>query len=352
MKKVIDICGRKIGHGYPPYIIAEISGNHNGCLDKAIALLELAKKCGVDAVKIQTYRPDTMTIQCDKSDFLVDGGLWHGKTLYELYEWAHTPWEWHEALFKKAREIGITLFSSPFDETAVEFLEDFDVPAYKIASFEMTDLPLIEKVARTGKPLIISTGMANFDEIAETVDLVRSTGNQNLVLLHCVSSYPARHTETNLNTIPDLEKRFDTLVGLSDHTLTNVTSIASISLGASVIEKHFIDSRDQGGPDAAFSVEPAEFESLCRDVAIAWECLGEVSYRLSEGEKSSQAFRRSVYVVQDIKKGDVFTTENVRRIRPGYGIAPKYLSHIIGQVAPVDIEKGTAFSIELFSIIR
>ncbi len=350
-KQTITIAGRPIGKDFPPYVIAELSGNHNGDINRALKLIELAKQAGADAIKIQTYTPDTMTIDCDKPDFRVSGGLWDGKTLYELYEWAHTPWEWHQALFDKAAEVGIPIFSSPFDESAVDLLEQLNAPAYKIASFEMTDLPLVEKVAATGKPLIISTGMANKSEIEETVKCVRAVNNQQLILLHCVSSYPAKHAEANLNTIPDLECEFDCMVGLSDHTLTNVTSVASIPLGACVIEKHFTDSRANPGPDSAFSLEPEELSSLCRDAKIAWECMGQVNYQRTEGEKASSVFRRSIYVVEDVKQGEPFTSKNVRRIRPGYGLPPRYISQILGKPSPRDIPRGTAFTQELLDLL-
>lgn len=346
MKTTLSINDRLIGEGHKPYVIAEISGNHNGDLNRALSLIEEAKKSGADAVKIQTYRPDTMTIDCDRDEFVVQGGLWDGKTLYELYEWAHTPWEWHEALFNRARELGVTLFSSPFDETAIELLEELNAPAYKIASFEMTDLPLVRKAAATGKPLIISTGMASDDEIAETVQTVLDAGNEQLVLLHCVSSYPATHEEYNLATIPDLRSRFNVPVGLSDHTLGNITAVASIALGACVVEKHFTHRRSDGGPDAAFSLEPEELTALCRDVGIAYASLGVPNYKRTAGEEASAVFRRSVYVVQDVKAGELFTNENVRRIRPGFGVAPKYLESILGTKAPCDIKRGTPFKAE------
>jgi N-acetylneuraminate synthase len=348
MNKTVCINGRAIGAGHAPYVIAELSGNHNGELARALHLIELAKKAGADAVKIQTYTPDTMTIDCDKPGFMIKGGLWDGQSLYKLYQWAHTPWDWHAALFEKAREVGITLFSSPFDETAVDLLESLGAPAYKIASFEMTDLPLVEKVARTGKPLIISTGMATPDEIRETVDTVRRCGNEQLVLLHCVSAYPSKPEEANLSSIPELARRYEVVSGLSDHTLTNTCAITSVALGAAVIEKHFTDSRQNPGPDSVFSLEQHELEALCRETRIAAQAIGQPKLEPTAGERSSLAFRRSVYVVRDVKKGDLFTPENVRRIRPGYGLPPKYLADILGKTAPCDIERGTPFSRELW----
>jgi len=337
----IQIGSFTISENSRPMVIAEISGNHNGSLSRALELLEIAKQSGADAVKIQTYTADTMTIDCDLPDFKVNGGLWDGKTLYELYQWAHTPWDWHQALFEKAKELDIILFSSPFDETAVDLLESYDVPAYKIASFEMTDLPLVERVAKTGKPIIVSTGMACLEEIEDVVKTVRNTGNNQLVLLHCVSSYPAKHSEYNLKTLVDLRERFDVITGLSDHSLTNVTSIASVALGASVVEKHFTFSRKEAGPDCAFSLEPQELKQLCTDLKIAWEAVGKVNYQLTNGEEQSKGFRRSIYAVSDIKKGDVFNPENIRRIRPGFGLAPKYYPQLIGNVAAIDIKRGT-----------
>lgn len=350
MNKTVCINGRTIGAGHAPYVIAELSGNHNGELARALQLIELAKKAGADAVKIQTYTPDTMTIDCDKPEFMITGGLWDGQSLYKLYDWAHTPWDWHPALFEKAREVGITIFSSPFDETAVDLLESLGAPAYKIASFEMTDLPLVEKAARTGKPLIISTGMATPDEIRETVETARRCGNNQLVLLHCVSAYPSKPEESNLASIAELARRYEVVPGLSDHTLSNVCAVASVALGAAVIEKHFTDSRQNPGPDSAFSLEAHELEALCRDTHTAWQAIGQPKLEPTAGERSSLAFRRSVYVVKDVKKGELFTPENVRRIRPGYGLPPKYLADILGKAAPCDIERGTAFTRELWEL--
>lgn len=347
MASEIFIDQRAIGPAHPPYVIAELSGNHNGDLHRALALLDEAHRQGAHAVKIQTYTADTMTIKSDNKDFKVSGGLWDGKTLYELYDWAHTPWDWHKALFDRARSLGITLFSSPFDESAIEFLEQLEAPAYKIASFEMTDLPLVRKAAQTGKPLIVSTGMASKEEIQETVEAIRETGNKQFALLHCVSAYPANHTEANVNTVKALADEFSCVVGLSDHTLTNATSVAAVALGASIVEKHFIDSRASEGPDSAFSIEPHELRALVNDTKNAWEALGEPSFGCTQGEAFSQVFRRSVYVVNDIKAGEPFTHENLRRIRPGYGVAPKYLDLLLGCQAPKDLVRGEPVTPEI-----
>lgn len=340
MHQSIEIAGHKIGPEHSPYVIAELSGNHNGDLDRALRLIELASQQGASAIKMQTYTADTLTIRSDREDFKVKGGLWDGQTLYQLYQWAHTPWDWHKAMFDKARSLGITIFSTPFDETAVDFLESLDAPAYKIASFEMTDLPLVKKVAETGKPVIMSTGMATFDEIDESVATFCATGNRDLVLLHCVSSYPAQPKEANLKTISALRERYGAVVGLSDHTLSNATAVAGIALGASVVEKHFIDSRSSEGPDSAFSIEPEELRRLCLDCLTAWEAIGQVKKGRTLGEKASMTFRRSVYAVDDVKKGEIFSNANLRRIRPGFGVAPKYLEALLGQKAPRDYVRG------------
>ncbi len=346
-KNYIEIDGRKIGPDYKPYIIAELSANHNGDIDNAFKIIEEAKRSGADAVKLQTYRPDTITIDCDKEDFQIHGGLWDGNSLYQLYEWAHTPWEWHEALFEKAKEVGITIFSSPFDFTAVDLLEELDAPAYKIASFELVDHALIAKVASTGKPMIMSTGMANEEEIHEAIEVAKGNGCKELVVLHCVSGYPAPAEQYNLRTIKDMQERFNVLSGLSDHTIDNATAVTSIALGACLIEKHVTLDRNGGGPDDSFSLEPSELTELCKDTKTAWEALGKVNYERTEAEKGNVKFRRSLYVVADIKKGDKITHENVKSIRPGFGIEPKYLNEVIGKRVNCDITTGTALSFSL-----
>lgn len=348
--KFVEIDNRKIGPNFPPYIIAELSANHNGDINRAFEILEMAKRCGADAIKLQTYTQDTLTIDCDKPDFKIEGGLWDGRTLYDLYTEAHMPWDWHKSLFAKAKELGITIFSSPFDTTAVDLLEELGAPAYKIASFEAIDLPLIEYVAKTGKPLIISTGMANKEEIQEAVETAKNAGCKELVVLHCVSGYPAPSGDYNLATIPDMAKRFDVFTGLSDHTIDNTTAIASVVLGACLIEKHVTLDRNGGGPDDSFSLEEPELFKLCRDAKIAWEALGKVNYERKESEKGNLVFRRSLYAVKDIIAGELFTNENVRSIRPGYGLAPKYLKNILGKRAKNNIEIGTPLKIEFVDI--
>ncbi|MCJ8339783.1 MAG: pseudaminic acid synthase [Pseudomonadales bacterium] len=342
----IEIAGRRIGPGYPPYIIAELSANHNGDIDRAFQILQMAKDCGADAIKLQTYTPDTLTIDSDKPEFKIEGGLWHGRTLYDLYAQAHMPWDWHKPLFARAQELGITIFSSPFDFTAVDMLEDLGAPAYKIASFEVVDLALIRYAAKTGKPLIISTGMANEDEIEEAVSTAREAGCKQLVVLHCVSAYPAASTDYNLRTLPDIAERFRVLTGLSDHTIDNTTAITSIALGACLIEKHVTLDRNGGGPDDSFSLEKNELQNLCRDSKTAWGALGQINYRRKESEKGNLIFRRSLYVVNDVAAGEMFTEHNVRSIRPGYGLAPKYYDLVIGKRAKVAIAKGTALSFD------
>ncbi|WP_352283703.1 pseudaminic acid synthase [Pseudoalteromonas sp. Q18-MNA-CIBAN-0097] len=340
MNEFITIDGKKIGPDFPPYIIAELSANHNGDINRAIEILEMAKRCGADAIKLQTYTQDTLTIDCDKPDFKIEGGLWDGRTLYDLYSEAHMPWEWHKPLFEKAKELGITIFSSPFDFTAVDMLEELGAPAYKIASFEAIDLPLIEYVAKTGKPMIISTGMANEEEIREAVETAKNAGCRELVVLHCVSGYPAPASDYNLATIPDMAKRFNVLTGLSDHTIDNTTAITSVALGACLIEKHVTLDRNGGGPDDSFSLEEPELKQLCEDSKTAWEALGKVNYERKESEKGNLVFRRSLYAVKDIKAGELFTNENVRSIRPGYGLPPKYLNCLLGKKASKDLRRG------------
>jgi N-acetylneuraminate synthase len=342
MPREIRIAGRAIGAGHAPYIVAELSANHGGRLEHALRVMEEAKVAGADAIKLQTYTADTLTIDHGGADFTIKGGLWDGRRLYELYEEAHTPWEWHDALFAKGRELGIPVFSTPFDETAVEFLEMLNAPAYKVASFEMIDLPLVRCIASTGKPTIISTGMATPEEIAETVDAFRSAGGKDLVLLHCVSSYPTPVEQANLHRIPALAAQFDVPIGLSDHTIGVDVAIASIALGACMVEKHFTLRRADGGLDSAFSIEPPELVALVRGTKAAFQALGSGAPARSQVEKSSLAFRRSIYVVRDIDAGEPFTHENVRIIRPGYGLAPKHMPEILGRRASGPIERGTA----------
>jgi N-acetylneuraminate synthase len=341
MNPEIFINGRGVGFDYPPYCIAEMSANHNGKIETAFKIIEAAKQAGADAVKVQTYRPDTITLDSDDEEFQIHGGLWDGKTLYQLYEEAHMPWEWHAPLFEHARSVGITLFSSPFDSTAVDLLEDLNAPAYKIASFEAVDLPLIKYVASTGKPMIISTGMADADEIQEAIDAARTGGCRELAILHCVSGYPAPAADYNLRTLSDMNRRFGLVTGLSDHTLDNATAIASVALGAAIIEKHFTLDRRGGGPDDSFSLEPAELTALCRDSRTAWQALGRVDYGRKSSELSNLQFRRSLYFVKNLRAGDVIDTHAVRSVRPGFGLAPKYLDEILGKRVTTDVAACT-----------
>jgi pseudaminic acid synthase len=341
MTKTISIDGRVIGANCPPYIIAELSANHNGDIERAFKIMEAAKQAGADAMKLQTYRADTITIDHDSEDFQIHGGLWDGRTLFELYEWAQMPWDWHEPMFSYAKELELTIFSSPFDKTAVDLLEKLNAPAYKIASFEAIDLPLISYVASTGKPMIISTGMANLEEIGEAIATARDSGCNTPVVLHCVSGYPAPAADYNLKTMADIAARFDVIPGLSDHTIDNVTALASVALGGCVIEKHVTLDRSAGGPDDSFSLEPDELASLVQQSRVTWESLGHASYELQPSEKENTKFRRSLYVVKDLHKGEVITHEHVRSIRPGFGLAPKYLDQIVGQVALHSVSYGT-----------
>jgi N-acetylneuraminate synthase len=343
----ITIAGRAIGPGHPPYVIAELSANHNGKLDQALRIIDAAQAAGADAVKIQTYLPDTITLKSDAPEFRITDGLWAGHTLYDLYDWAHTPWEWHAALFAHAAKRGITLFSSPFDLTAVDLLEGLGAPAYKIASFEAVDLPLIRYVAAKGKPMIISTGMADFAEITEAVAAARAGGCRELALLHCVSGYPAPASDYNLATLADMAAKLDLPVGLSDHTLDNTTAIASVALGAGIIEKHMTLDRAGGGPDDSFSLEPAEFAALCRGARSAWAAIGQVDYGRKSSEQTNVKFRRSLYAVRDIAEGEALSADNIRSIRPGFGLAPREYDTVIGRRARIAITRGTALSWDL-----
>ena len=348
MNSLIDITivGKKIGLNHPPFVIAEMSGNHNQSLERALEIVGAAAKTGAHALKIQTYTPDTMTLDLDEREFHISDpkSLWAGTSLYKLYGEAYTPWEWHKPIFDRAKELGMIAFSTPFDDTSVDFLESLDVPCYKIASFENTDLPLIRRVAATGKPLIISTGMASIAELDETVKAAREAGCKDLILLKCTSTYPATASNTNILTIPHMRELFDCDVGLSDHTVGVGVSVASISLGATVIEKHFTLSRSDGGVDSAFSMEPAEMAQLVLETERAWQAMGHVNYGATEAEKKSIVFRRSLYIVKDMKAGDVLTNENVRAIRPGLGLATKYLDIVLGKSVREDIKRGTALS--------
>lgn len=340
----IAINGTPIGADHPPYVIAEMSANHNGSINNAYKIINEARKSGASAIKIQTYRPDTITLNSTSDDFKIFGGLWDGRTLYELYEEAHMPWEWHKPLFDYARKQGITIFSSPFDNTAIDLLESLNAPAYKIASFEAVDLPLIKYAASTGKPIIISTGMANIEEIQEAIEAARDGGCKELAILHCVSGYPAPAADYNLRIIPDMINRFGLVTGLSDHTLGNTTAITSIALGASIIEKHFTMDRKGGGADDSFSLEPADLNLLVEGIKIAWDSLGYVDYGYKSSEVGNVKFRRSLYFVRDMKKGEKITCDTVRSVRPGFGLAPKYLTEIIGKHVNEDIQANTPTS--------
>ncbi len=348
VKKKFSINSRHIGPGQPPYIIAELSANHNGSLDRALKTVEEAKRCGADAVKLQTYTADTMTIDCDKSDFMIQGGLWDGYKLYDLYEWAQTPFEWMEDIFKHGKEIGITVFSTPFDESAVELLEKLDTPAYKIASFEIVDLPLLRHIASTGKPIIMSTGMASENEIEEAISAVRQSGCMELLLLHCISSYPTPIDQANLRQIVELENRFDVPTGLSDHTLGTTASVGAIALGACAIEKHFTLDRSEKGPDSEFSIEPCELKRLCRETYEVWSALGSPSYARQKAEEDSKIFRRSIYFIKDLPAGSILSPDDIRRIRPGMGMSPKYFEDLIGKRLKVSVTRGTAAHMDYF----
>lgn len=346
---MITIGNRNIGQQHKPFIIAEMSGNHNQSLERALHLVDLAAEAGVDAVKLQTYTADTMTLNIHEGEFMIEAedNLWKGESLYSLYEKAYTPWEWHEAIFQRCEERGILGFSSPFDATAVDFLEQLNVPAYKIASFENIDLPLIKKVAETGKPIIISTGLASIAELDEAVRTVRATGNEQLILLKCTSTYPASPENTNIATIPHMRELFDVEVGLSDHTMGVGVSVGAVILGATVIEKHFTTSRAEGGVDAVFSMEPAELKMLVEETERAWQSIGEVKYGPTVAECSSLEHRRSLYIKQDIQAGERLTKEHIQSIRPGHGLPPKYFDTLIGREVKQDVTKGTALTWEL-----
>jgi pseudaminic acid synthase len=347
----IIISGRAIGKAHPPFVIAEMSGNHNQSLERALEIVDAVARTGAHALKIQTYTPDTMTLDLDEREFHISdpSSLWAGTSLYKLYGEAYTPWEWHKPIFDRARELGVIPFSTPFDDTAVDFLETLEVPCYKIASFENTDLPLIRRVAATGKPLIISTGMATVAELDETVRAAREAGCKDLILLKCTSTYPATAENTNILTIPHLRELFGCEVGLSDHTMGVGVSVASVALGATVIEKHFTLARADGGVDSAFSMEPGEMAQLVVESERARQALGLVSYGPTEKEKKSLVFRRSLYIVEDMQAGDVLTATNLRAIRPGYGLSPKYLSALIGRRLSGNVKKGTAISWDLLA---
>jgi pseudaminic acid synthase len=347
--KDINIAGKIIGPNHPPFIIAEMSGNHNQSLERALEIVEAAANSGAHALKIQTYTADTMTLNIENPDFVIkdDDSLWKGNSLYKLYQQAYTPWEWHKPIFDRARELGMIAFSTPFDETSVDFLEELDVPMYKIASFENNDIPLIKKVASTGKPMIISTGMATIAELDETVRAAREAGCKDLVLLKCTSTYPATPDNTNISTIPHMKELFNVQVGLSDHTMGTGVAVASVALGATVIEKHFTLDRQEGGVDSAFSMEPKEMAALVLETKNAWQALGSITYGPTEKEKDSLKFRRSIYVSKDVKVGELFTSENIKIIRPGYGLEPKYYERVVQKKANQHIKAGTPLNWDL-----
>lgn len=349
MIKEIDINGLKIGEGHKPFVIAEMSGNHNQSLDRALLLVEEAAKAGAHAIKLQTYTPDTMTINVEGGLFEINDetSLWSGRKLYDLYQEAHTPWEWHQPIFEKAKTLGLVVFSTPFDESAVDFLETLNVPAYKIASFENTDWPLLKKVARTGKPVIMSTGLAKLSDIDEAVSILRTNGCENLILLKCTSTYPATPENTHLNTIPHLKGMFNCLIGISDHTMGIGVSVAAVALGACVIEKHFTINREDGGVDSAFSIEPEELKMLVTESERAFLAMGKIYYGIQNAEIKSLRFKRSLYVVEDIDKGEIFTSKNIRVIRPGDGLQPKFYDIVLGKQANQDIKAGTPLSWEI-----
>jgi len=341
---MLKIKDRKIGYEYPPYIVAELSANHNGSIHKAMEAIKLAKENGADAIKIQTYTPDTMTIDCDKSDFKIHKGLWKNYTMYDLYKWAHTPFEWHKELFNYSKEIDMCIFSTPFDESAVELLEKLETPAYKIASPEITDLILIKQISQTKKPILISTGMASKKEISEAVETVYKEGNNPLLLFHCISCYPTPIEYANLKKILKLKQEFNLDIGLSDHTLGNTAAITSVAFGASAIEKHFTVSRKDNTPDSDFSMEPDDLLNLVKETKNAWLSLGNDSYERPKEEEENKIFRRSIYFTKDLKSGDVINKNNIKRIRPGFGLEPKYYEEIIGKKINKDVLRGTPVS--------
>ncbi len=345
---MININGVDIGKGYKPYIVAEVSANHNGSIDKCKNLIRIAKEKGADAVKLQTYKPESLTVNSRLEDFLIKDGLWKGRNLYELYEEAHTPWEWFDELFTFASKNKITIFSSPFDKEAVDLLESLDCPAYKIASFEILDHELIRYAASKKKPVILSTGMADKEEIQEAIDVVKQTGNENIVILHCVSGYPSKPEDYNLRTVLEMQKSFGVDVGLSDHTISNNAAIASVALDICFIEKHFTLDKNGGGPDDSFSMEPQDLENLCLSVKEAYASLGKANFDLKEAEKNSLVFRRSLYFMKNLKKGHILSKDDVRCIRPGYGIKPKYINDIIGKKLKNDVSKHKAVSFKDF----
>ena len=338
---ILEIDGVKIGAGNPPYVIAEISANHNGQLKNALKLIDMASRCGANAVKLQSYTPDTITLDCDHEDFIIRVGLWDGRRLYDLYKEAFLPWEWHKPLFEHASKVGISIFSSVFDNSSVDFLENLNTPAYKIASFEAVDIPLIKYAASTGKPMIISTGLADQEEISEAIDAARSAGCSNLAILHCVSGYPAPIGDYNLRTIEDMRERFGVVTGLSDHTVSNITALAGVALGASIVEKHITLDRQGGGPDDSFSLESVDLERLCREAKITWQALGAVDYGLKSSEIGNIKFRRSLYFVRPLKAGTKIIAEDIRSVRPGYGAAPKHYDSIIGKTVKYSVTKNT-----------
>lgn len=340
MKLKID--NQIIGNDCPPYIIAELSANHNGSLERALKTIEAAKYSGANAVKLQTYTADSITINCDKPEFIIRGGLWDGYKLYDLYKWAETPYEWHKEMFDYAKKIGITIFSTPFDETAVDLLEKLNAPAYKIASFEIVDLRLIKYVAKTKKPMIISTGMASEQEIEEAISVALEFGGKDLILLHCISGYPTPLEQVNIKQIPNLAKRFKVLTGLSDHTLGTTASIAAIAQGACLIEKHFILDRNEKSPDSKFSIEPKELKKLCIEAKDAWLSLGKPSFERQKAEMDNKIFRRSLYFIQNLKAGQKINVNDIKSIRPGMGLSPKYFDKIIGKTVINDVFKGQA----------